>query len=1783
MLLEERFDVIAEVYRGKETRIYRAVRRVDGARVLIKCLADEYPSQAQLARFEREYALLRKLAGPGIPTALAVEAHGHARRIVFADEGLEALDRLPMPLALDSFFVCARALIQILTRVHAAQVLHKDVTPANVVMHPLRGHVQLIDFGLAAELPREVHVANRPALLEGTLKYMAPEQTGRMNRGVDYRADYYGLGATLFFAATGRPPFVGEDALDLVHSHIAREPPLACECNPAVPRSLSAVLNKLLAKTPEERYQSSAGLLSDLERCAADWARGVDEEFVLGSADHSEQFAVSQVLYGRQEQVTRLLAAFQRATAGNTEVLLLPGPPGIGKSALISEVQRPMLASRGLYAAGKFDQFNRGIPFAAVLQAFRTLLRQILTEEESVLRGYREALETVLGANIPVLGDVLPELILITGPRPAVPVLPPSETQHRFERCVANLVHVLATAAHPLVLVLDDLQWADVPSLRLLVQICARSGHGYLLVIGAYRDGEVGATHPLQIARRDLADRGIAVTEMPIGPLSAADVQALVAATLRVPLTEAEEFSRVLWARTAGNPFFVTQYLQRLYREGAIVFDATLRHFCVSAQAMQHMPASDNVADLMSSGLTQLSTDTQRVLRLAACIGSEFDLATLTSVCGLSRTATAQALWPALVEGLLLPLSGAYRTVAEEDSTVVRYRFAHDRIQQAAYTLLREEERAPTHHAIGQRLHSQLSQAEREERLFEIVTHMNKGAQERKDAAAREALADLNLQAAQRAMAAAAFASAWELLQTALVLRGADRFARDYQAALALSNAAAEGAAYAGDLAAMEALVTEVEREGRSLLDKARAREVMMRAYIAKERGPDALRLGRKHLHELGEHIPEKLTPAVLLIELVRFNRVLGRRTAEDLLQLPPMSDPVKQAAMRTYGLLTAYAYETQPLLTLPLGHRQMALTVRYGLSPAAPVAIGGYASFLCGRQRDMDLGLRLSRATIKMAERAESAPFRCRVWIYWAWFCESWVRPCLESSDLALQVWTMSLDAGDLETALTAACMRVLYSLWGNRPLQTMLEEARSMRQQWERSAGQAWSPLAAVAEQVVANLQAPCPDVAHLRGEFMDQDALLSRPLGDRRIVPILGLFRATLLYIDNRLDEAQAALRSSRHIQKTVPLCWFPTVWHTQRALVDAVQLPQMPLRKRWRTRRRIERSLRALRDLAPHNSGMCDHRIALLQAEYAAGLGRDREAMDAFDRAIAAAHKSKLPGDQAVACERAACFYTARGRRSVAHAYLRDACRAWSVWGAHGRVHTLQQRVPELLDAATGVGVSVSVGQSNQGVSEKVLDQAFDASAVIQAAQAIADETDIPSLLGRIMGQALEHAGARRGTLILQVAGEPRVQATIDVADGGALHRMDRALRDSSSAEDAWPAGLARFALRTHETVVLDDAQAADSAFATDAWVRARRARSLLALPLSRQGRVLGVLLLDNSLTPAAFTAERLHAVRVIATQAAIALDNALLQRALSTSLQEQTALARANQRFVPAEFLAALDRPSITTVQLGDSVQKELTILFSDMREFTSHVEGNTPEQNIHFINDYLAAMEPAILHHGGFVDSYIGDAIMALFAVGADAALRASIDMLRNLDAYNAARAARGLRPVRIGIGLNTGTVTLGTIGGPQRIKCGVIGDAVNLGARVESLSKSYGVSLILSHHTVCRLQNPGAFLLRELDRVRVVGRQAAVTLYESFDADPAPLRESKQSAAAAWSAALRAYHARDFAGALAHFDACGGLLRDDVTWAKRRARCEMYLQQPPPADWSGVEEMHQK
>ncbi|HNN95499.1 MAG TPA: serine/threonine-protein kinase PknK, partial [Pseudomonadota bacterium] len=1404
--------------------MYRATRRTNGERVLIKRLQAQYPTPAQIARFDREFAILRRLAGPGIPTALELETSIHSRYIVFADEGAESLARLPMPLPLEQFFALARELATILGRVHAAGMLHKDITPANVVCHPIRQLVQLIDFGLAAELPREQHAANRPALLEGTLLYMSPEQTGRMNRGVDYRADYYGLGATLYHALTGHPPFASDDPLELVHCHIARLPKLACEHRPEVPRCLSRVLHKLLAKTPEERYQSSAGLLADLTRCQTAAERGIDEPFELGSADVSEQFIVSEVLYGRQEQVRTLLDAFDRAAEGRTEVLLLPGAPGIGKSALISEVQRPIVGCRGLFAAGKFDQYSRGIPFAAVLQAFRGLLRQLLTEEEAQLRGYREAFDAALGVNVSVLVDVLPELALHTGRRPPAPELPPSEAQVRFELTFQNFVGVLAKKEHPLVLVLDDLQWADQSSLSLLTHLCTRPGSGHFLVMGAFRDGEVGAQHPLQIAMRELAARGVQMTNLPIGPLAELDVQALVAASLRAPAAEVADFAQVLFERTAGNPFFVTQILRKLHRDQVITFNQTARCFQVPGQALALLPAADNVADLMSAAILGLAPPTQRALRLAACIGNELDLATLAAVSGASRKSTAEALWPALQAGLVIPLSGAYRTVSDADDTVVRYRFVHDRVQQAAYATLGPDELAPTHHAIGERLLAELSGEEREQRLFEIVTHLNKGAALRTDQADRDKLADWNLRAARRAMAATAFASAWELLRTALELRGPARFGRDYQASLELDTTAAEAAVYAGDMGAMEALLDGVERDARTLLDKVRAREIRIQAYIVKSRGEEALRVALGHLADLGEPVSRNPTRAELLLEVARFRLALGRKTPEQMLSLAKIDDPIKHAAMRAIGFIHSYSYEVCPDLTAVVGFRLLTLSLRHGVAPATPVALAGYGGFVSDTVGDIPLGVRIGRVALTLAERPECLPFRSRTHFTAAWLSEAWVRPFRETGELALKGWSSALDSGDLHGAQTSAVIRMTYNLWGNRPIEESLSEGRGFDQLLKSSGGPRLAEICLIMNQVLAKLLDPGPDITQLTGEFLDQEQYLAiaREKDPKALVAFC-LLRSWLLYLEDRCDAARIQLEDARPVLFCVTYSWMIPVWHARCAMLDATRLGKLSRFQQMQAEHRIARSLRTLRRLARHNPESFQFRIALIEAERAASRGRDGDAIAAFDQAIQQANAARLPGEAALAGERAAYFYRSRGRTTVARSYLQDACGAWTAWGAHGRVRTLQQRFPDLVDSTQSDGLSVR--QSSQGVAGAVLTQAFDATAVIQAAQAIADQTDIPMLLDRVMTLTLEHAGARRGSLVLSRAGALRIKAFADVAADGFLRVLDQPLGDGSSAGEPLPAALARYALRTHEPVVLDDAQAVGGPFAQDAWVRA----------------------------------------------------------------------------------------------------------------------------------------------------------------------------------------------------------------------------------------------------------------------------------------------------------------------------------------------------------------------
>ncbi|MEZ4308958.1 MAG: AAA family ATPase [Polyangiaceae bacterium] len=1780
------------LYESRNSIVVRGRRRADGQAVVVKLLNAEYPTPARAARFRRELQITQALAGEHVIHAFELFEWERSLGMVLEDLGAESLERQGKP-SIEVFFEVALSLCDALGHVHRAGFIHKDVNPSNVVRNRTTGQLKLIDFGIATALSRETLEARRPELLEGTLLYISPEQTGRMNRGVDYRTDLYALGATLYALLAGRAPFVSEDPLEIVHGHLALAPPPLHEIAAEVPRSVSAVVHKLLAKEPDARYQSAAGLARDLVRCRAEIAGGSGGAvFALGAEDVSDRFRVSEKLFGREREVGQLLSAFERC-AGGVELLGLPGPPGIGKSALVAEVHRPITGRRGFFAQGKFDLLHRDVPFAAVIQAFRGLLRQILAQGEAQLAAWGAEVREALGANARAVVDVVPELGMILGETEPLAEASSLEAQHRFNLAFQKFVQVLAQGDHPLVLFLDDLQWADPPSLKLVEQLVTGAGVHHLLVLGAWRDGEVDAAHPLSRTLAEIDKRGRAVEMVRVGPLAEEDVARLVADTLRREVDDVRDLAKLAAQKTGGNPFFLGQVLRTLHADGHLPFDARVRGFVFDPAAIRRVEITENVVELMAGKIRRMPEGTQRVLRRAACIGNRFDLGVLALIYGASdaeggaRRSLADALWPALEQGLVAPVDGAYKFVDDADTTaLVEYRFVHDRVQQAAYESIPEEGRGLIHLEIGRVLlrHTAGDAAARAEHLFDMAGHFLQARGLITEAEERARVGQLLHEAGRRAMASAAFAPAWRYLRTAIGLAGKALW-EEYERALELLHLAGDAALLANDFEAMEGLVDEVLARARTPLDRARAHETRLTARMIRSRMSDAVAVGRALLGELGLSYPANPGLPHLLAGVAKTRFALRGRRAAEVGIAHAQIDPVHRARMRGLMFVSPAAYAAAPMLLPLMVLDYILLTMRAGIVPESVYGFAAYGFLLAGHLGDFRRGLEFADRALELCELPENKRVHTRTVLVSHWFVLHWSRPLRDSIEPLLGAWRSGLETGDVEFGAYSCNSRVVYRILTGDPLEEVVAEAAGFADACRRLDSAPGERRVRLFMQLAHHLMGRERDSSAIRGEVFDapEEACTADPiLGS--FVRSCELWLFTLL---RRYDDA--TLASERLAKQKEPILGSPMVplWRFHSALVECALLPKRTGLARVEARLRVEGHLRALRKWADNDASNRLHQVYLVEAELARVTGSPERAAARYDLAIEQARRQRFDNDEALACELAGEHHLARGRVRVAGAYLRDARHLWQKWGAQALVDALDARHSSLvLGGGTRDAATTTVPTTYTPVSEThsgATAGALDLGTVLKASEALAGEIELGAMLGRVMRVTLENAGARRGVLVLSRDGVPFMEVEQRAGADEAPHMLRGALPATGSEDAPLPVSMVRYALRTGEAAVLDDARKEDGRFSFDPYVKAKRTRAALALPLMKQGRAIGVLYLENELTAGVFGPDRLGLLRVLASQAAMSLENALLYEGLERALSAQIEMTQANERFVPREFLAALGRGSIAAVSLGDSVQKEMTVLYSDMRAFTSHVEGQKPGENIAFINDYLSEMEPAILEEGGFVDSYVGDAILALFDVAPLRAVRAGVGMLVRLRRYNARRAERGLSTVRIGVGLNTGVLTLGTMGGPQRLKCGVIGDSVNLTARIEALTKRYGAPLLVSDDTMSRLPADHGLAHREVDRVRVVGRQRPVTLYEVFEAEGDAVRGARAAAAEDWGLALRAYEARELSEAMERFRRVQALLPGDSVVALRMERCARYLESPPAADWDGVENLTRK
>jgi len=1439
--------------------------------ILLVAPVGEDSARESVKRLEHEYALRTLLDPDWAARPVALASRDGRLTLVLEDPGGEPLDRvLGRPMDVTQFMRIAVPLAGALRKMHDRGLIHKDVKPANVLVDLARGGVWLTGFGIASRLPREHRVPEPPEVIAGTLAYMAPEQTGRMNRSVDSRSDLYALGVTFYEMLTGTLPFTAADPMEWVHCHIARQPVPPDERAAGIPGALSAIAMKLLTKNAEERYQTAAGVEADLRRCLVAWGSfGRIDPFPLGTQDASGRLLISERLYGREREIETVLAAFDRVVAhGTTELVLVSGYSGIGKSSVVNELHKVLVPPRGLFAAGKFDQYKRDIPYATLAQAFHSLVRPLLGQSESELGRWRDALREALGPNGQLIVNLVPELELVLGKQPPVPELAPQDAKNRFQMLFRRFVAVFARREHPLALFLDDLQWLDAATLDLLEHLVTHSEVRNLLVVGAYRDNEVGPSHPLMRTLEAIRTAGARVHEIALAPLGLDDVGRLVADALHCDPERALPLAQLVHEKTGGNPFFTIQFLIALVEEALLAFDPVTAAWTWDLPRIRAKGFTDNVADLMAAKLSRLPHGTQKVLGPLACLGNVAEMATLNLLHAGTEEATHAALWEAVRIGLILRSETAYI-------------FLHDRIQEAAYALIAEGERAMEHLRIGRLLAAGTRSEELEEHIFEIVNQFDRGAELITRGEERERVAELNLMAGKRAKAATAYASALQYFRAGRALLAENGWEDCYRLTFELELNWADCEYLTGELALAGDHLAALSARARTIADSAAVTCVRINLYTTLDLSDSAVAVGRDYLRRVDSQWPLHATAVHVRQEYDRLWQLLGSGPIETLVDLPLMTDPDRCATMDVLTVLTSPALFTDPNLFRLVVGRMATLSLEHGNSDGSCLAYAWLGGVLGTYFGDYQAGFRFGRLGVNLVEKHGLDRFSARVYLVFAVHVAHWTQDLKICRAFLRRAFQAAQDAGDLSYAAYACVDLITNRFATGDPLSEVeresedgLEFARKVR--FGLAADEITGPL-----RLIRMLRGLTPEFNSFNDADFDEDCF------SRRLESNPQLAIGACWYWIRKLQgcvyagdvaSATAAAAKVESLLWTAPTQFEHAEYHFYAALARAARCDTASAEERPQYLEALAAHHELLTVCAKNCPATFANRMALVGAEIARLQGRDLDAMRLYEEAIRLAREHGFIQNEGLAYEVAARFYAARGFETFAHAYQRNARDCYRRWGAEGKVRQLEQLHPQLREdhgpAPTAI-VGASVAQ-------------LDLGAVVKASQAISGEIVLGRLIETLMTIALEHAGAERGLLIL-IRGD-----TLEIEAEARTDRktVEVTLRQEPVTPTDLPESLLHTVMRTQESVILDDASAPNP-FSADAYIRENQARSVLCLPLVKQATLIGVLYLENSLAPHVFTLARIAVLKLLSSQAAISLENTRLYR----DLQEREAKIR----------------------------------------------------------------------------------------------------------------------------------------------------------------------------------------------------------------------------------------------------------------------------------------------
>lgn len=1725
------------IFESENSEVYLVQNDAFSDPIIVKVLKNPDLNLEKTAQFYNEYELTKNLKFKGIRRAFAKQEIANKQALLFNyfDGGTIKETFINRKYPLSVFLEIAIQITKILSEIHNHNIIHKDINSQNILFSPQKKEICIIDFGISTIFSTKKNHLSIPKRLEGTLQYISPEQTGRMNRFLDYRSDLYSLGVVFYEMLTSRLPFESEDPLELIHAHIAKNPERPEVYDQDIPEILSDIVMKLLSKNVEDRYQSANGLLYDLEKLKSDGIHTLS--FRLGERDFSGKLQISQKLYGREMEIIELLSAYNSVIeSSNPKSFFISGYSGIGKSSLVYELFKGLkitASSKTYFINGKFEEFQKDIPYSAWTMAFNEFVNFILSEDCEFIEKWKYKILDSIGDSASVITQIIPSLEKIIGKCPDAIEITGESIQKRLNYIFIEFIKIIAEKDHFLLIFIDDWQWADPASIQLLKAILCNNEIKNIVLLLAYRENELDSIHPFQLLLNELEAQNIELNSIQLTNLTNENIAKLLQDSLKVD--ESNDIlilARIIYQKTGGNSFFANQFLYTIYEDGYLYFDQGEYKWKWNIDKIKSLSITENVVDLLITKLHKLPSNTLDLIKYAACMGHSFDLEILSIIYKQKPIQIIKDLEKAIINGFVYPQNDEYLLIGiKNNPQEVIYKFGHDKIHQAVYSLLEGEIKKKLHRQIGTLLfyneesldnfvHSEFDEIKLEEfkqipeHIFEIINHINLGIELEKDENERKSIAYLNLIAAKKSRLASAFSASYLYLTNALNQIPSNFLQNDCSMSLYIYRHLCECSYLISNFESMDKYFNIVVNNSRNTFDMVSVYITKIKAFTFLYKLEEAIELGKDILKKLDFEIQKPISKLDITIEFLKTAWIFRKNSIENLFILPEMTNSRAIAIVQILDTMLSSAYITDQNLFSYIVLKMFLIVVKYGNCHLSPFVYTAYSIVLCSKLNRITDGTKMAKLALEMLEQSKYKTIESRVRFMYYVFINHYSNHVMNSIEQVYENIKIGLNLGDYEYAGYSATQYLENSLICGESLTKVNEKYLETLSICQKLNHPKSLRLIHIYGQVIENLVQFIGEPHILKGTRLDESITIKDSLDNKDFNTCAAIyiwkimlcvyfhkFEIGIVYSD-QLKQILESIDSSVakknfyfydsflrlfliHNNSSLRSSYLPIVKKNQKQLENWLKHSPMNTKNKWHC---IE--------------GL----IYFINSNY-------NSARDHLDKAILFSKENRYVQEEALFYELSAIVQIKNHIPFLVEYYIQKSRDCYAIWGATTKIQQIEKLYSKYLKNYSSQTVLKSSHTVSKMVttSSTIATTSIDIKSIIKIAQALSREIELKSLLEKIIGIIMENAGAERIVFL-----EKKYNNLVIMAEG-IIGKSSKVLLNLPLEEvQNLPISLIHLVENSKQRFIYDNIFL-EKGFDADSYIKTVQPKSVLCFPIQNKGVLTGIIYLENNAVTGAFTKDRIEILDILISQAMISLENARL--------------FEASLKFIPSELMKNLNKTNIIDIRLGDQVQKLMTVLFCDIRSFTTLSEKMSPEDNFKFINSYLRIMGPIVRKNNGFIDKYIGDAIMALFEHSPIDALNTAIDMQREILSFNQSRMENGFEPIQIGVGIHIGNVMLGVVGESERLQGTVISDAVNLASRLEGLNKIYKTGILISESMYFQLKSIDSYQIRFIDRVRVKGKSKLVSIFEVYNLDTDEIIQKKNQNLELFESALIAFY----------------------------------------------------